>query len=341
MANKIPTYGIYNPSVNILKNGGFGSAFATARKAGKKDFIWRGRRYSTQTSNEVKSTKTNNSKSSTRRATQNTTNTQSQVAQFPFNYSFNQPSTYWWRPSDVRDGEMWGYGSQAHPVVLPEITVTHKVTNKKENKNSNDAINLQAILQHKIKNNVNDPYIVIDKNNQTMTVYQKDKPIENHEVTLGNLRGDGYRPMTATQEMEYWKMPRFTPGGIFTIHPYRTSMYNNEPMYQLIDNGKSTRAALHAPAGAGRAARLNNGIAADNRVSYGCISPQYGVMQHLFEDNIVGTPNDTVYIIPELKGNYIRENPLDGKLETVWNNTPSTYTSPDGWKDTLNYSSTR
>lgn len=52
-------------------------------------------------------------------------NTQSQVAQFPFNYSFNQPSTYWWKPSDVRDGEMWGYGSQARPVVLPEITVTY------------------------------------------------------------------------------------------------------------------------------------------------------------------------------------------------------------------------
>lgn len=52
--SKIPTYGIYNPSVNILKNGGFGSVFAAARKAGKKDFIWRGRRYSTQIQEKVK-----------------------------------------------------------------------------------------------------------------------------------------------------------------------------------------------------------------------------------------------------------------------------------------------
>lgn len=27
---------------------------------------------------------------------------------------YNEPSTYLWKPSNVRDGEMWGQGSEAN-----------------------------------------------------------------------------------------------------------------------------------------------------------------------------------------------------------------------------------
>lgn len=200
--------------------------------------------------------------------------------------------------------------------------------------------NMQAIINHKVSQGVTEPYIIIDKANNMMYRMQGDKILEKQEVTSGLFPGDGYNtfeyfpdPKNSEKPQPNWRgMPRTTGAGIFTVKSQPTSDYeitgglSHEPMFQLLDNGKITGLAIHQPASKDRAALLNNGNPKDNRASYGCISPKSGTTTRWYKNKLVND-GDSVYILPEMKGNYIYQNG-NGKLETYYSNqNPLVYTN--------------
>jgi hypothetical protein len=97
---------------------------------------------------------------------------------------------------------------------------------------------LQAIINHKKTNKVNNPYIVIDKQNGTMSVYRGDSLLAKHDVSLGRNIGDGTTILSkdADSDKTDWSAASGrTPAGIVTIadsapeSPY----LGKEPIYRL------------------------------------------------------------------------------------------------------------
>lgn len=165
---------------------------------------------------------------------------------------------------------------------------------------------INAIKQHKKGSGVTDPYIVIDKNKKKMYYMKGDTILEEQEITIGENRGDGYRPLGGATPY-YSDLPMTTPAGIFTAGLRSSSPYmGKEPMYTLFDpqRRRETTVAIHSPATEKRLARLNNGTLQDNRVSYGCISPTLGVMRKWYDNKRMNV-GDTIYVLPEMQGNYI------------------------------------
>lgn len=131
----------------------FERKFAQARKAGKKYFYHNGQRYGTKLKNEVKQG-IRKAKSTVKNAGRTVKNAANRVSNYVNNVtssSNTQPSTqisvasynglqpatsdsrmpwlnyeqtYFIKPNNVGEEEMWGPGSQANPRPLPEITIT-------------------------------------------------------------------------------------------------------------------------------------------------------------------------------------------------------------------------
>ena len=82
-------------------------------------------------------------------------------------------------------------------VVNKVTNAVTNVTNKVKSLFDHDSENtdLQAIFDHKNRYNVKDPYVVIDKNNGTLSVYKGNDLLEQHYVTLGSKKGDGMFPL--------------------------------------------------------------------------------------------------------------------------------------------------
>jgi|GEM_PF-5980729 len=187
-----------------------------------------------------------------------------------------------------------------------------------------------AIIGHKTRTGVKEPYIIVDKKANRMKLMKGNNVVGDWEVITGFNKGDGYRGFTENTPY-YSSLPRQTGAGIYTVSPRTQSAYPgfganpNEPLYFLMDGSTNTSMAIHAPAGKQRASLLGNGNRADNRASFGCISPNVGVLDYIFNNNLISR-GDTVYILPEEKGNYIWEDPSTGKLSTVYSNqNPSAY----------------
>ena len=198
--------------------------------------------------------------------------------------------------------------------------------------------NLQAIINHKKTNKVNNPYIVIDKQNGTMSVYRGDSLLAKHEVSLGRNIGDGTTILSkdADSDKTDWSAASGrTPAGIFTIadaapeSPY----LGKEPIYRLqYENGTRTGTAIHSPASKSRLDALKKG---NKRLSYGCVSPYPGVLKGLYDSKTI-QQGDSVYILPETEGNYIYQD--NGKLKTHFTaNQDSVYTSWKGEKHPIVY----
>lgn len=202
-----------------------------------------------------------------------------------------------------------------------------KYVPSKENKDS-DNTGLKAIMDHKVRFNVTEPYLFVNKQNNTATLYRKDTPIQSWEISQG-----GGNPSDAytTPGWKYYSElgNRATGAGIFTIrkaspHSYygvqpngnraTSNNWNGEPIYWLQTESKQPASnAIHGPAGYSRSKVFNNGNPNDNRVSYGCISFPDGSLYPVYNNKMLQT-GDTVYINPEMPGNYIYEQ--NGKLKT-------------------------
>lgn len=216
-----------------------------------------------------------------------------------------------------------------------DIDETKGVVSRRTESGDSPNQNLQAIIDHKVRYNVDKPYIVVDKKKNLMSVYKKDQLLNQYEVTTGAQKGDGWYPLENNKS--YWKQPMTTGAGIFTVRPTRSSKYlGKEPMLMLYAGDVRTTAAIHSPATLARKSLLNNGNAEDNRASYGCISPNCGVIKGFRENRLINR-GDSVYVLPESEGNYIYEE--DGRIKTHFGgNNPTEFVSPrGGFKGKFNY----
>lgn len=124
--------------------------------------------------------------------------------------------------------------------------------------------------------------------------------------------------------------PRTTGAGIFTVQGYGTSHYpGNEPSYVLrSDSISPVTQAIHSPANYTDRLAPFKDKSLSKRVSYGCISGNCGVLDHLYKNRIISS-GDTIYVLPEVEGNQLIEK--NGKLQMQWgNNNPSTYVDQKG-----------
>lgn len=211
-----------------------------------------------------------------------------------------------------------------------------------------EAEGLQAIMDHKTKYHINDPYMFVDKNTGMYYIINNGNNIlKQGKVTLGENKGDGwydYYNDPATKDMRgkkgqfYWTMPNTTPAGVFTADPVETSKYQgNAPMFFLEQSGVRIPVAFHSPADNSRRrnAYLNGNNNASNRVSFGCISGKCEDLEDIYNEQLI-TKGDTVYINPEIKGNKLIER--DAKMQMEWGgNNPETFTTPGGWKGKFTY----
>lgn len=195
--------------------------------------------------------------------------------------------------------------------------------------------NLLAIFDHKNRFDVNKNYAVIDKKNNTLSIYNKDKLIASYPVTLGLNVGDGMLPLNAKYLGD---SPRTTGAGVFTLYGRSTSPYTGkEPYYTMrSDSIGSVAQALHSPANlTNRREFFRTGK--NGRISYGCVSTDSGVMKKLYKDKTLQT-GDSIYVLPEVKGNNLIEK--NGKLQMKWgSNNPKTYKDSRGTTRNFRYNS--
>ena len=197
---------------------------------------------------------------------------------------------------------------------------------------------LDAIVNHKVNYGVQDPYIVVDKANNLMQIMRGKDVLERHEVTTSLNKGDGWYPLAGHAGLP--NMPRTTGAGVYTLRGVPKSEYprdrdKKEPMFFLYAGDANSTMAIHEPVNAVRRSLFENNNVFDNRVSYGCISPKSGVVGRLYNDKVIQT-GDSVYVLPEVPGNYMYEE--DGKLQMYYgNNNPVGFTTPSGFKGTFRY----
>lgn len=189
-----------------------------------------------------------------------------------------------------------------------------------------DKYNLQAIMEHKIKTGVTEPYLYISPREGMLYRIQGNNILYRSPVATGvNFDSDGLTELPMVGSNKGLKYDRTittssTPAGVFTIGD--RGMYANEPRFNLFEgregnpNAKLIQAALHAPASADRQNKLMNG---NNQLTFGCIQLPSGEMICLDKDINMG---DSVYIEPTVNGNYLYED-KDGRIKTHFKNTPN------------------
>lgn len=222
-----------------------------------------------------------------------------------------------------------------NPVISYISKFINSATNSTEPIQDSKNTNLLAIFDHKNRFDVDKNYAVIDKKNNTLSIYNKDKLIASYPVTLGLNIGDGMLPLNAKYLGD---SPRTTGAGVFTLYGRSTSPYTGkEPYYTMrSDSIGSVAQAIHSPANlTNRREFFRTGK--NGRISYGCVSTDSGIMKKLYKDKTLQT-GDSIYVLPEVKGNNLIEK--NGKLQMKWgNNNPKTYKDSRGTTRNFRYNS--
>ena len=230
------------------------------------------------------------------------------------------------KPKQAGFGSITSIQSAFNPVVSYISKFINDIISSPKPIQDSKNTNLQAIFDHKKKFDVDENYAVVDKKNNTLSIYNKDKLISSYPVTLGSNVGDGMLPLNARYLSD---TPRTTGAGVFTLHGRNTSAYpGNEPMYTMrSDSIGPVAQAIHSPANlTNRREFFKTGK--KGRISYGCVSADCGILKKLYKDKTLQT-GDSVYVLPEVKGNNLIEK--NGKLQMQWKgNNPKTYTDLHG-----------
>ena len=222
-----------------------------------------------------------------------------------------------------------------NPVISYISKFINSATSSSEPIQDSKNTNLLAIFDHKNRFDVDKNYAVIDKKNNTLSIYNKDKLIASYPVTLGLNVGDGMLPLNAKYLGD---SPRTTGAGVFTLYGRSTSPYTGkEPYYTMrSDSIGSVAQAIHSPANlTNRREFFRTGK--NGRISYGCVSTDSGIMKKLYKNKTLQT-GDSIYVLPEVKGNNLIEK--NGKLQMKWgSNNPKTYKDSRGTTRNFRYNS--
>lgn len=205
-----------------------------------------------------------------------------------------------------------------------------------------NARNLDAVRQHKRANRVKGTSWYLDPNTNKGYRLNGADIAEEFEIISGlNTGSDGYTPLTknAKGEAVYDRSTNLssTGAGVFTFGMKATGY--GEPMYMMYEGlgnsqrgfraqngattGRPTNQALHAPSTPQRASLIRDGNSANNKVSFGCISPSKGMLDYWTQKGLISV-GDTVYIEPTVQGNYLQYDPKVGRVVTHFADTPST-----------------
>ena len=238
-------------------------------------------------------------------------------------------------PQDIQKEE-----TKINSPVIQEASIFPNIFNNSKN-NSYDSPNegLQAIFDHKKRFGINSPYHVINKKNGTYNLYQNgDELVVSFPVTLGSNIGDGMMPL----DIKYLgESPRTTGAGVYTLSARKTSPYpGNEPMFVLrSDSIGSVAQAFHSPANLTTRREFFRNPNSTNRVSYGCISGDCGVLSELYNNKLINN-KDSLYVLPEIEGNKLIEK--EGKLQMVYGgNNPKTYKDSKGTTRKFRYNNNK
>lgn len=191
-----------------------------------------------------------------------------------------------------------------------------------------NAHNMQAVMEHKVKTGVSEPYFYISPKEGKLYRIQGNKILFETPIATGvNFNYDGYTELPYKDDGEHLIYDRSlttssTPAGIFTLaEPYNG--YNNESTFHLIEAKKGnrearrTQIAIHAPSTSDRQRRMMNG---EKGLTYGCIQLPSGKIK-CYENSGNINKGDSVYIEPTVEGNYLYED-KDTHIKTHFKETP-------------------
>lgn len=189
--------------------------------------------------------------------------------------------------------------------------------------------NLKAVMEHKVKTGVTEPYFYVSPKEGKLYRIQGDQILYETPVATGvNFDSDGDAPLPKDENgngiYDRSLALSATPAGVFTLAKPKEHKYHNEPMFNLVRPAKNIffkpdtiGAAIHAPATPDRQKQLMNG---NKRLTYGCVQLPNGKMSCLYNRKQINE-GDSVYIEPTVEGNYLYED-NDGHIKTYFKETP-------------------
>lgn len=213
------------------------------------------------------------------------------------------------------------------PLAKEEWVSTKKL--EKDRRSLNQMTDEDIISKSQLLNSPNQQYVVIDKKNQRLKLYQGSDVLMDFEVNTGVNPGDA---QTTTKAIDVdkdgiitdadkingqfkvdWSKGNLSTGAgryeIASSSPTSDAYYNNAPSFTFKnENGDVVGTALHG-APDYRIPYFDNETLDDNRSSNGCINGKCSDIQALYNMNLPdGTP---MYVLPEDDGNYFEM--VDGK----------------------------
>ena len=213
------------------------------------------------------------------------------------------------------------------PLAKEQWVSTKKL--EKDRRSVNQMADEDIITKSQLLNNPNQQYVVVDKKNQRLKLYQGSDVLMDFEVNTGVNPGDAQTTTKAidknndgiitdadkvngTWETDWSKGNLSTGAGRYEISsssPTSQDYYNNAPSFTFTNEaGQVVGTALHG-APDYRLNYFDNESLDDNRSSNGCINGKCSDIQALYNMNLPkGTP---MYVLPEDDGNYFEM--VDGK----------------------------
>ena len=144
------------------------------------------------------------------------------------------------------------------------------------------------------------PLAVVDKRAAKLWVFNGQlQPLGATPVLLGSASGDDAVPGIGTKPLaEVSAAEKTTPAGRFLIEPGR-NVHGEDILWVDYDNAVSMhRLRLVSPAER-RAQRMASPVAADHRITFGCINVPPDFYNRLLQPTLGGEHDALVYVLPE------------------------------------------
>ena len=147
-----------------------------------------------------------------------------------------------------------------------------------------------------------DPFIVVDKPNAQVLVYDGQGRLMGHSpVLLGLARGDDTVPGIADKPLEQIRdSERTTPAGRFIAERGR-NLHGDDILWVDYDAAVSMHRVRSVKAGERRLERLRSPTVRDNRISYGCINVPVAFFDRVIERAVGKRKGIVVYVLPDTK----------------------------------------
>lgn len=213
------------------------------------------------------------------------------------------------------------------PLAKEQWVSTKKL--EKDRRSLNQMADEDIITKSQLLNSPNQQYVVVDKKNQRLKLYQGSDVLMDFEVNTGVNPGDA---QTTTKAIDVnkdgiitdadringqfkvdWSKGNLSTGAgryeISSTSPTSQAYYNNAPSFTFTNEaGHEVSTAIHG-APDYRLNYFDNESLDDNRSSNGCINGKCSDLQALYNMDLPkGTP---MYVLPEDDGNYFEM--VDGK----------------------------